>query len=156
MRLTRLGGRAGAWLISAIVAFSVLAVAPTDRDSLRKVLADAWPILATWLPAIFLILSILLSNSDKLFHKALSRTGRIQFLIADIWHAACSILVTIIALVALDLHFPEATPGWLVSLSLWLLVFSIGLCFFVARTLVKIAKAVHDHAATTFNKQNMR
>ena len=146
MCLTRLGGRAAAWIVSAILSIAIGCIVPTENDNLQELISDVWPVLAAWLPALFLILSILLSNSDKLFNIVLSKTGRIQFFIDDLKYASIFVIIAILFSVAMDVYHSSSSvaPVWLVKLSTVLIVFALFMCFFVSRTLILIAKEVHN------------
>lgn len=146
MRLTKLGYTTMVWIVSALVALTCAAIVPPCHPGLHVVLSKSWPVLATWLPVLFLILSVLMADSDKMLLKMLGKTGHIQSLITELVWATLFILAAIITTAATEIMVSNKcmdTNSWLVQSSLFLVVLSIGLSVNVARSLILIARTMY-------------
>ena len=120
----------------------------TYLPSYKDLLSDVWVAFASWVPMMVLILSILISNSERALIKVLSKTGALPFFINNI--VLCMGLI-LIAVVFLSVHKVIENPSALYTfLCTTITATTISYFILIFYLIALIAKNLHraDNAKT--------
>ena len=124
----------------------------TYSAAYKTMLSDVWIVFAGWLPMMILTLSILISNSERVLIRLLSKTGKLSSFIDDI--AICTVFILLSA-VLLFLH-GASSSGWLYTFictsAIAMTISYFGFIFYsimlIGKTLPKADKAAINRKET--------
>ena len=139
-------------MIAAIVGIAAAVIARyylCDQHAYKEALSTAWRVFAGWLPMMMVILSLLVSNSDKRLMKEASRTGIFRWLIIDVAISTIAVLLTTIFLF-IHTATAESSALWtgfctaMATATIVLFAFMSWNIFVLARLIAEVESATND------------